>query len=68
MTHTTDNVRLIKHHNCHGDSWVCQQSFPDGTWKNRQIWKPVTRPLAKAEMIEWLAQQDNNLDADAWFS
>jgi len=68
MTNTQHNIRLIKHHSRDGDSWVCQQRFPDGTWKNRQIWKPVTRPLARAEMIDWLSQHDDVINAADYFN
>ncbi|MCV6588009.1 MAG: hypothetical protein OIF57_03110 [Marinobacterium sp.] len=68
MTDTQHSVRLIKHPGLNGDSWVCQQRFPDGTWKNRQLWKPVTRPLGKAEMIDWLSQHNDITDTASYFS
>lgn len=63
-----NDIRLIKHHNRDGTTWSGQQSFPDGTWKNRQIWKPVTPPLEKAEMLSWLSQQNTTVDAADYFN
>lgn len=68
MTTAPDDIRLIKHQNRDGITWSGQQSFPDGTWKNRRIWKPVTRPLEKAEMLNWLAQQNTMADAAEYFN
>lgn len=68
MTCKANDIRLIKHQSRNGTTWTGQQSFPDGTWKNRQIWKPVTRPLEKAEMLNWLAQQNTMVDAAEYFN
>ena len=54
MIELPDNLRLEKRLGHHGDTWICLERHPAGTWKNRQSWKPLTRPLYKTEILVWL--------------
>ncbi len=57
MLEISNYLRLIKRSGHNGDTWIGQELFPADTWKNRQLWKPVTRPLDRTEVLAWLTRR-----------
>ena len=57
MIEINKNLRIIKRQSYNGETWICQELFPAETWKNRQVWKPITRPLYKTEVQAWLTRR-----------
>ena len=55
MIEICNSLRLIKRNGFDGDTWIFQELYPADTWKNRQVWKPVTKPLHKTEVLAWLS-------------
>ncbi len=68
MVDICSNLRLIKRTGFNGNTWICQQLCPAETWKNRQVWKPVTRPLYHAEVVDWLTHQAFGAEAIEQFN
>ncbi len=56
MLELGNNLKLEKRKSSYGDTWVCLELTPADTWKNRQHWKPLTRPLQKTEVLAWIGQ------------
>jgi len=50
-------LRLIRQSGQREPSWVCEQRCPSGTWPNRPLWKPLSKPLQRAALINWLQRR-----------
>jgi len=55
--YTENNLRLIKQPGYREETWICEQRCPTGTWKNRPLWKPMTKPLHRAALEHWLSRR-----------
>jgi hypothetical protein len=62
------NFKIIKLDNSTSDSWIIHQRCPTNTWKNRDVWKPVTMPLKKDQLQAWLDQNNTGESDEVLFS